>query len=753
MKKSVLLVLLLLLPAIVKAGNLSVQLYSLSALLGAAPGDSIIYMVSYMHQGTDAASNVAVKVSLPKSVTVLSAYPSASSTSDTTSTFQIGSLSGIKSGSITIIGRIAQSAPVGSKLSATAVISGTTTNDQQADNTSTFDVTLSTGGPDLWIFNWGLMEEMEAGNFMTAEQNVQCSFEFLYMNFSKSAAQNVKLIDTLAAGLEFVSAKPAPTSTANGILVWNLGTVDGFATSQISVVLKPTKTGTIRNAVVLTSSTPDAYPENNRSVFQFDVKPLLQPRLLKPSVTAGDDDTLMLGKNPTFSGLARAGATVSLYEGDSMGTFGDFNNLHPKLLGSAVAGADRTWKIKPAGMTESKVYHLYVRAEMNGQTSAPFFDYWQPITLKIEPIIDLSGFDLDNFSVASGDNVVKPGALGTTSGTVPDVDITITKRLNAPASILTDRTMWAHHMMKLRITEGGETREEDWPVTRVELPPSGKTGTAEANAIQGTNFIYVHKGFGPGAVVEVWCLPVYYDESGNLALVGLVYVKCHEILIDPAGYVYDKDIAGSTFDWPEVPPAKSLIKNATVTCLVRTGDNTFTKWDAAATGQVNPQVTDSLTADRINIPGYFAFYVPSGQYQINAAAPDYVEYVSPVLTVVDEPVFHNVGMTRIQSSMATAVHWPKAETAVPSLIELEQNYPNPFNPTTTIGYYLPKAMAVTITIYDIAGRQVATLINNEMRQAGRHQLQLDASRMPSGMYFYRLTAGSFTDTKRLVVVK
>ncbi|HLP16042.1 MAG TPA: hypothetical protein VK470_07280, partial [Bacteroidota bacterium] len=644
---------LAMLPAFLCAGNLSVQISPLSAIFGAAPGDTVVYFVSYTHQGTDAATNISVKVSLPKALKFLSSYPLATSNVDSSYTYTIGTLSGIKTGMIMVSTLIPKTTPLGSKLHASAVISGTAANDQPEDNTGVSDLELSTPGPDLWVFNWGLLEEMEAGNFLMAEQNVECQFEFTYFNFSKYQAQNAKLIDTLAPGLQFVSSNPAPSSTANNIIVWNLGTLDGFADGKISVVLKPTKTGNIVNAAVMTTTSGDQNPKNDRSTFTFEVKPLLQPRLLKPHAVFGSDDLLLLGKNPAFSGLAKAGATVALYEGDSLGTFGDFSNLHPKLLGSAVAGPDRKWQIKPTGMTESKTYFLYVRAELNGQASAPFFDFWQPIKIRIEPMIDLSGFDMDQFSVQTGDNVVKPGALGTTSGSLPEADLIITKRLNAPFNIMQDTTLWANHKMKLHIKEGDTEWDEEWPPTKVDRP-----GPPSGNPLDPFDFTYKHKGFRAGAKVEVWCLPEYYDEKGQLVLSGLVWVKCHEVLIDPAGYVYDKDIAGTTVEWPEVPPAKSLIKNATVTCLVRTGDNSFVKWDAASYNQVNPQVTDSLTNDKVLTNGYFAFFVPSGQYQINATAPDYMEYVSPVLTVVDEPVYHNVGMTHLQAKEATAVRWP-----------------------------------------------------------------------------------------------
>ncbi len=83
---------------------------------------------------------------------------------------------------------------------------------------------------------------------------------------------------------------------------------------------------------------------------------------------------------------------------------------------------------------------------------------------------------------------------------------------------------------------------------------------------------------------------------------------------------------------------------------------------------------------------------------------------------------------------------------------LEQNYPNPFNPETVIRYHLGKASHVSLVVYDITGRQVAQLAD-EVQPAGSHQASWDAMRLPSGIYFYRLTAGSFTALKRMTLLK
>ncbi|MEK7263746.1 MAG: T9SS type A sorting domain-containing protein [Bacteroidota bacterium] len=90
---------------------------------------------------------------------------------------------------------------------------------------------------------------------------------------------------------------------------------------------------------------------------------------------------------------------------------------------------------------------------------------------------------------------------------------------------------------------------------------------------------------------------------------------------------------------------------------------------------------------------------------------------------------------------------------VPDKFSLEQNYPNPFNPVTAIGFSLLAVGDVTLKIYDVLGREVATLINNEKKDAGKYSVQFDATNLPSGIYIYKLTAGSFTDMKKMVLMK
>jgi hypothetical protein len=92
------------------------------------------------------------------------------------------------------------------------------------------------------------------------------------------------------------------------------------------------------------------------------------------------------------------------------------------------------------------------------------------------------------------------------------------------------------------------------------------------------------------------------------------------------------------------------------------------------------------------------------------------------------------------------------EVTLPAEFVLEQNYPNPFNPTTTIKYSLPSAGEITLTIFDLSGSEVATLVN-QSQPAGNYIIEFDASHLSSGIYYYQLNAGNFSQTKKLILLK
>ncbi|BDQ02636.1 LamG-like jellyroll fold domain-containing protein [Ignavibacterium sp.] len=88
----------------------------------------------------------------------------------------------------------------------------------------------------------------------------------------------------------------------------------------------------------------------------------------------------------------------------------------------------------------------------------------------------------------------------------------------------------------------------------------------------------------------------------------------------------------------------------------------------------------------------------------------------------------------------------------PEKFSLEQNYPNPFNPSTKISWQLPVSSHQTLKVYDVLGKEVATLVD-EYRDSGKYEVEFDASKLSSGIYFYKLNAGSFSETKKMILIK
>jgi hypothetical protein len=89
---------------------------------------------------------------------------------------------------------------------------------------------------------------------------------------------------------------------------------------------------------------------------------------------------------------------------------------------------------------------------------------------------------------------------------------------------------------------------------------------------------------------------------------------------------------------------------------------------------------------------------------------------------------------------------------IPKQYSLGQNYPNPFNPSTTISFNLPSRSSVTLKIYDMLGKEIASLVNEEL-PPGAYSRTWNASGISSGVYFYHLKAGAFTETKRLILLR
>ncbi|MDP3581077.1 MAG: T9SS type A sorting domain-containing protein, partial [Ignavibacteria bacterium] len=147
------------------------------------------------------------------------------------------------------------------------------------------------------------------------------------------------------------------------------------------------------------------------------------------------------------------------------------------------------------------------------------------------------------------------------------------------------------------------------------------------------------------------------------------------------------------------------------------------KWDAANSSWLNLSV--GISAD---------------QYALTTIGPD----------------LYTGGFSRIWkyscSSTPTSVNNDGQDNTLPQQFQLSQNYPNPFNPTSIIRYDLPKASFVKISVYDILGREIRVLVNEE-KNSGHYEILFDARDLSSGVYFYTIRTKDYTQSKKMILMK
>ena len=164
------------------------------------------------------------------------------------------------------------------------------------------------------------------------------------------------------------------------------------------------------------------------------------------------------------------------------------------------------------------------------------------------------------------------------------------------------------------------------------------------------------------------------------------------------------------------------------------------KWTALSSGLTN---TSGGPADIANVTSSGPYSIPAGSY-INVAFAIAADISLPNLRTAfaNARAKYNVILTSVNDNI----------NPVPYKFELVQNYPNPFNPSTTIKFSIPSESHVNLKIYDMLGREVRTLLNEE-KVPGNYSVNFIAGNLPSGVYFYKLTAGNYTDAKKLILLK
>ncbi len=225
-----------------------------------------------------------------------------------------------------------------------------------------------------------------------------------------------------------------------------------------------------------------------------------------------------------------------------------------------------------------------------------------------------------------------------------------------------------------------------------------------------------------------WMAPDGFFNSGNISRLNAA---------NKLAYTYNTGVANrylglglmtdQTMNFKIVPSTEML-----------NGFTTQEKWDALSGGVVN----DSLG------PNGNALVLGVGPFNLGVNQVETVGFAILNGSSAADLITKN---TQAKLKYAT-VGVQTISTEVPKVFSLSQNYPNPFNPVTRIQFAVPKNEIVTIKVYDLLGKEVALLVN-EQKNAGTYEVDFNASTLSSGVYFYRMQAGMFTDIKKMMVIK
>jgi len=225
--------------------------------------------------------------------------------------------------------------------------------------------------------------------------------------------------------------------------------------------------------------------------------------------------------------------------------------------------------------------------------------------------------------------------------------------------------------------------------------------------------------------------------------------------IQLAGYgiAYDK------FGWlyvTNINPGGLVKTNADGTVMIITIGGKAQDCEADSLGNVYVTTQANNVIKKVDPQGNVTIFAGTGTAGTTDGSLTTAQFSSPSFVCVHNGDLYitdngSQSVRKISNILATDIE-DGSEKNLPMRYSLEQNYPNPFNPSATIEYSIPVAGTVSLKVFNVLGKEITTLVNGEMN-AGNYSVQFDASRLVSGIYFYQLRSGNFTETKRMLLLK
>ncbi len=294
-----------------------------------------------------------------------------------------------------------------------------------------------------------------------------------------------------------------------------------------------------------------------------------------------------------------------------------------------------------------------------------------------------------------------------------------------------------------------------WWDSRNDDPNNLLTDTYGAVSTDGgltfTNFKIGNQNFNP-AVVKIFQAANHYYLGDYQGIAGRTntmpfYCAQNNSLNDFTAYLPDYGISfNKTID--------SI--NATSTSVVRMRNPVMGPYAGTVTytTSISPSPSPGTLTPSFSPSNVRTFTGVSDSVLINTTSTANVPLGLYTVTVTGtETGGPRVHTRSYQIRVGSFVGIQNTNSEVPAVYSLQQNYPNPFNPVTNIKFGIPKGSFVTLKIYDMLGKEVAALVNNLNLAAGNYTYDFNAVNVPSGIYFYKLTAGEFTDVKKMTLIK
>ena len=187
------------------------------------------------------------------------------------------------------------------------------------------------------------------------------------------------------------------------------------------------------------------------------------------------------------------------------------------------------------------------------------------------------------------------------------------------------------------------------------------------------------------------------------------------------------------------------------TCIGISSDGGYNWSDYCNTNGIGGNTLQVFTQDNI----YFSvlnkfFYSTNGgiNWQNNTICDNNISNIA----VIKNNLWISGGNSILKGTGLVPVIIKDCNSIIPNIFSLSQNYPNPFNPSTTIKFQIKDSRFVTLKVYDILGKEIATLVNEKLK-AGEYETTFDGSAFPSGVYFCKLQAGVYSETKKMLMIK